>query len=55
MADPVPGGRDAAAALGRFVPAYVDRDISAVTPVPDLVRRTVERELRPRAGRNGSA
>jgi acyl-CoA thioester hydrolase len=47
-------GRDAAAALGRFVHVYVDRDTRAVTPVPDLVRRAVERELQPRGSRNGS-
>jgi acyl-CoA thioester hydrolase len=47
-------GQDDAAALGRFVHVYVDRDTRAVTPVPDLVRRAVERELQPRGSRNGS-
>ena len=47
-------GNDDAAALGRFVHVYVDRDTRAVTPVPDLVRRAVERELQPRGRPTGS-
>ena len=38
-------GRDDAAALGRFVHVYVDRDTRAVTPVPDQVRRAVQQQL----------